>query len=92
VVPFRGLYEVREGFYSVSNGDELNSSGTRVEILINGFAVGLEALPVPEEGAVLERLFKGTTTLAPGTHRFEVRWYWNGVLEQTTNVSVTVRS
>jgi hypothetical protein len=90
VVPFRGLYEVREGFYSVSDGDELTSSGTRVEILINGFAVGLEALPLPEEGAVLERMFKGTTTLAPGTHRFEVRWYWNGVLEQTTNVSVTV--
>jgi S-layer homology domain len=90
VVPFRGLYEVREGFYSVSDGDELTSSGTRVEILINGFAVGLEALPLPEEGVVLERMFKGTTTLAPGTHRFEVRWYWNGVLGQTSNVSVTV--
>jgi hypothetical protein len=40
----------------------------------------------------LERLFKGTTTVAPGTHRFEVRWYWNGVLEETTNVSVTVQT
>ncbi|HJQ95348.1 MAG TPA: S-layer homology domain-containing protein [Acidimicrobiia bacterium] len=92
VVPFRGLYEVREGFYAVSDPESLNSTGTRVEILLNGFSVGLESLPVPEGGVALERMFKGTTTLAPGTHRFEVRWFWNGVLEQTTTVSVTVRT
>ncbi|MGH8959218.1 MAG: S-layer homology domain-containing protein [Acidimicrobiia bacterium] len=90
VVPFRGLYEVREGFYEVG-GDSIATSG-HVEISLNGFPIALEALTVSEGLTSSERLFKGTTTLAPGTHRFEVRWYWNGVLEQTTNVSVTVRT
>ena len=89
-IPFRSQYEVREGFYEVS-GDTIATSG-HVEIALNGFAVALEALPVNEDEARSERLFRGTTGLAPGTHRFEVRWYWNGVLEQTTTVSVTVRT
>ncbi|HEY7583784.1 MAG TPA: S-layer homology domain-containing protein [Acidimicrobiia bacterium] len=90
VVPFRGLYEVREGFYEVG-GDSIATSG-HVEISLNGFQIALEALPVSQGTTLSERLFKGTTTLAPGTHRFEVRWYWNGLLEQTTTVSVTVRT
>jgi hypothetical protein len=92
VVPFRGLYDVREGFYDVAASDALIASGTRVEISINGFLVALEGLPPAEGEPGAERIFKGTTTLAPGTHRFEVRWYWNGFLEQTTNVSVTVQT
>jgi hypothetical protein len=89
-IPFRSQYEVREGFYEVG-GDSISTSG-HVEILLNGFAVALEALPVAEGETRSERLFKATTGLAPGTHRFEVRWFWNGVLEQTTTVSVTVRT
>lgn len=90
-IPFRSQYEVREGFYEVADSATLTSGGTRVEVLINGFPVALEGLPVPEESPLPMRLFKGTTSLAPGTHRFVVRWYWNGILEQTTSVSVTVR-
>lgn len=90
VVPFRGLYEVREGFYEVG-GDSIATSG-HVEISLNAFPLVLEALEVSEGTTVSERLFMGTTTLSPGTHRFEVRWYWKGVLEQTTTVSVTVRT
>jgi hypothetical protein len=89
-VPFRSQYEVREGLYEIG-GDAIATSG-HVEISLNGFVIALEALPVAENEARSERLFKGTTGLAPGTHRFEVRWYWNGVLEQTTTVSVTVRT
>ena len=89
-VPFRSQYEVREGFYEMS-GDTIATSG-HLEILLNGFSVALEALPPTEGRSLSERLFKGMTGLAPGTHRFEVRWYWNGVLEQTTIVSVTVRT
>lgn len=88
VVPFRGLYEVREGFYEVG-GDSIATSA-HVEISLNGFPLVLEALALSEETTHSERLFKATTTLAPGTHRFEVRWYWNGALEQVTTVSVTV--
>ncbi|MGH8925098.1 MAG: S-layer homology domain-containing protein [Acidimicrobiia bacterium] len=91
-IPYRSRYEVREGFYDVSASDVLTSTGTRVEVLINGFAMALEALPVPEDSPLPTRLFRGVTTLVPGTHRFEVRWYWNGVLEQTTSFSVTVRT
>jgi hypothetical protein len=90
VVPFRGLYEVREGFYEVG-GDSIATSG-QVEISLNGFQIPLVALPVTQGTTLSERLFKGTTTLAPGTHRFEVRWFWNGVLEQTTTIAVTVRT
>ena len=89
-IPFRSQYEVREGFYEVS-GETIATSG-HLEILLNGFFIVLEALPPSEDPGLSERLFKATTGLAPGTHRFEVRWYWNGVLEQTTNVSVTVRT
>jgi hypothetical protein len=89
-IPFRSQYEVREGFYEVG-GDSLTTSG-HLEISLNGFAVALEALPVVEGETRSERLFRGITGLAPGTHRFEVRWFWNGMLEQTTTVSVTVRT
>lgn len=89
-IPFRSQYEVREGFYEVS-GDTIATSG-HLEILLNGFSVVLEASPPSEGPGLSERLFKATTGLAPGTHRFEVRWFWNGVLEQTTTVSVTVRT
>ena len=89
-IPFRSQYQVREGFYEVS-GETIATSG-HVEILLNGFSVALEALAPTEGPGRSERLFKGTTGLAPGTHRFEVRWYWNGVLEQTTTVSVTVQT
>ena len=89
-IPFRSQYEVREGFYEV--GGETIATSSHLEILLNGSSMILEAL-LPTEGPGLsERLFKATTGLAPGTHRFEVRWYWNGVLEQITNVSVTVRT
>lgn len=89
-IPYRSQYEVREGFYDVANSSSLTSGATRVEVFINGFPVALEALPVPPGAALPQRLFSGTTTLAPGTQQISVRWYWNGVLEQTTNVSVTV--
>jgi hypothetical protein len=89
-IPFRSRYEVREGFYEVGGGS-IATSG-HLEISLNGFAVSLEALPVVEGETRSERHFRGITGLAPGTHRFEVRWYWKGVLEQTTTVSVTVRT
>ncbi len=90
-VPFRGQYEVREGFYDLGNGDSLSSGSTRVEIWLNGVPLALEGME-PTEGPPAQRLFRGNTSLAPGTHRFEVRWFWNGFLEQTTVVSVTVRT
>jgi hypothetical protein len=90
VIPFRGLYEVREGFYEVG-GDSIATSG-HIEISLNGFPLVLEALAVSEGTTLSERLFKATTSLAPGTHRFEIRWFWNGVLEQATQVSVTVQA
>ncbi|HJU81638.1 MAG TPA: S-layer homology domain-containing protein [Acidimicrobiia bacterium] len=90
VVPFRGLYEVREGFYEVG-GNSIATSG-HLEIWLNGFPIAVEALEVSQGTTLFERLFKGTTTLAPGTHRFEVRWYWNGLLEQLTTISVTVQT
>lgn len=88
-VPFRGQYEVREGFYDVAGSSVLSSGSTRVEIYLNGSPLNLETQPVLA-GPPPQRLFRSTFSLAPGTHRFEVRWYWNGFLEQTSVVNVTV--
>ncbi|MGH8928027.1 MAG: hypothetical protein ACRDWH_06730, partial [Acidimicrobiia bacterium] len=91
-VPYRSQYEVREGFYDVADGGALESGSTRVELTINGSAISLSPLPVAETAGRNSRLYRGTFTLSPGTHGLVARWYWNGYLEQTTTVWVTVRT
>jgi S-layer family protein len=91
-VPYRSRYELREGFYDTLQDPALESSSTRVEFTINGSAVSLTPLPVETVAGRRSRLFRGTFELVPGTHTLVARWYWNGFLEQTTTVSVTVRT
>lgn len=89
-VPYRATYEFREGFYDSTATGGLASGSTRVELMINGYAVSLSALPVGTSNNRPSKLYQATFTLAPGTHTFVARWFWNGFLEQTTTVFVTV--
>ena len=91
-VPYRSQYELREGFYDVTEDPALEAGSTRVELTINGSPISMTPLPVQTAEGKSNRLFKGTFGLAPGTHTLVARWYWNGFLEQTTTVSVTVRT
>jgi hypothetical protein len=49
-------------------------------------------LPVQSVNGRNSRIFKGTFGMAPGTHTLVAHWYWNGFLEQTTTISVTVQT
>lgn len=89
-VPYRATYEFREGFYDNTDTGGLVSGSTRVVLTINGNAVGVAPLPVGTTNDKLSRLYKATFTLAPGTHTFVAQWFWNGYLEQTTTLYVTV--
>lgn len=91
-VPYRSTYELREGFYDAVAGGGLASGSTRLELTINGSSVSVSPLPVGTTNNRPSRLYRATFTLAPGTHTFVARWYWNGYLEQTTTVYVTVRT
>jgi hypothetical protein len=91
-VPYRSMYEFREGFYDTIAGGGLASGSTRVELTINGFSVSVSPLPIGTSSNRPSRLYWTTFTLAPGTHTFVAHWYWNGYLEQTTTVYVTVRT
>ncbi|MGQ0847897.1 MAG: S-layer homology domain-containing protein [Actinomycetota bacterium] len=91
-VPYRGTFEVREGFYDTTAGASLASGSTRVELAINGNSVSMSALSITSAGSTRSRSYRATFTLAPGTHGLTARWYWNGYLEQTTTVWVTVRA
>ena len=91
-VPYRSQYEVREGFYDTTTGASLASGSTRVELAINGYGQTLTALPITTAGNTRSRLYRAVFSLAPGTHGLTVRWYWNGYLEQTTTIWVTVRT
>jgi hypothetical protein len=89
-VPYRGTYEFREGFYDSSATGGLASGNTRVEFTINGNPTALTALPIVSGAATSSRLYQANFSLAPGTHTLVARWYWNGFLEQTTTLFVTV--
>ena len=91
-VPYRSQYEVKEGFYDVDDSSALSSSSTRVEIAVNGSMISMTALPVEAGDDGGTRLFRGIFGLAPGTHTLIARWFWDGFLEQTTTVSVTVQT
>jgi hypothetical protein len=91
-ITYRSQFDFREGFYDVANSGSLQSGNTRVEFAINGSAISLNALPPSTENGRSARMFQGSFTLAPGTHVLVARWYWNGFLEQTTTLTVTVRT
>lgn len=91
-VPYRATFEIREGFYDSTATGGLASGSTRVELAINGYAVPVSPLPVGTINNRPSKLYKAIFTLAPGTHTIVARWYWNGFLEQTTTVYVTVHT
>ena len=91
-IPYRSQYELREGFYDVTESVALKSGATRVELTINGSPISMAPLPIQLVDGRSSRLFKGIFGLVPGTHTLIARWYWNGYLEQTTTVSVTVHT
>lgn len=91
-IPYRSQYELREGFYDVSESPALESGATRVEMTINGSPISLAPMPVESADGRDSRIFRGVLVMVPGTHTLVARWYWNGYLEQTTTISVTVQT
>jgi len=91
-IPYRSQYELREGFYDVTKSTSLETGSTRVEMTINGSPISMAPLPVESANGRDSRIFKGTFGMVPGTHTLVARWYWNGFLEQTTTISVTVQT
>jgi hypothetical protein len=91
-VPYRSQYELREGFYDVAEGTGLESASTRVEMTINGSPISLTPLPIESVNGSDIRIFRGTVVMVPGTHTLVAQWYWNGFLEQTTTIAVTVQT
>lgn len=89
-VPLRNQYELREGFYELTNEPTLESATTRVEMTLNGLALTLSDLGVVELDTQRQRPFRAITGLSPGIHTLVVRWYWNGLVEQTTTVIISV--
>jgi len=89
-VPLRNQYEVREGFYDLSDEPTLESASTRVDMTLNGLTLSLSDLGVVEVGTQRQRTFRAITGLSPGIHTLLVRWYWNGLVEQTTTVIISV--
>jgi hypothetical protein len=90
-LPLRGQYEIREGFYDIREDDTLESASTRIEMTLNGQALGATDLGVSTSGIYRQRLYRAITGLSPGTHTLVVHWFWNGVLEQSTTAILTVR-
>ena len=90
-VPLRPQYEIREGFYGLGDEPSLESVGTRLEMTLNGIVLEVNDLGPVASGPYQQRSFRAITGMVPGTHTLVVRWYWNGFLEQTTNVIITVR-
>ncbi|CAN5250972.1 hypothetical protein BH18ACT5_BH18ACT5_07920 [soil metagenome] len=91
-VPLRSQYEVREGFYDIGDDAILETGATRIDMNLNGLALAATDLGVAPSGVYRHRTFRAITGLSPGIHTLVVRWYWNGMLEQTTNVIITVRA
>ncbi|MDQ3500896.1 MAG: S-layer homology domain-containing protein [Actinomycetota bacterium] len=89
-VPLRNQYEVREGFYELTEEPTLESASTRVEMTLNGLPLTLTDLGVIEASTQRQRTFRAITGLSPGIHTLLVRWYWNGLVEQTTTVIISV--
>jgi hypothetical protein len=94
-VPWRSAYRVREGFYlaapaSTAEQAAINSSTTRIELVINGNSVAMTGLPNENLANRTNRWFEATFGMAPGTHNLSVHWIWNGRLTQTTTLTVVV--
>ena len=90
-VPLLSKYEIREGFYDLRDDPALESPTTALQLTLNGQVLGVTDLGVATAGVARRRTFQAITGLSPGTHNLVVSWYWNGFLEQTTNVIITVR-
>jgi hypothetical protein len=91
-VPLRTRYEVREGFYALVGDGDLANSGTRLEMTLNGLNLAIEDLGLTEVGALSQRNFRAQTGLSPGVHTLVIRWWWNGTVEQTTTLIITVQT
>jgi hypothetical protein len=89
-IPYRSQYQFREGFYDVADSAVLESVTTRIDLTINGSSIPLTAQPAGVVNGRSTRMFQGTFSLAPGTHTLVGRWFWNGFLEHTTTLTVTV--
>ncbi len=91
-VPLLSKYEIREGFYDLRRRPRSsNHRQPSSQLTLNGQVLGVTDLGVSTAGVARLRSFQAITGLSPGTHTLVVGWYWNGFLEQTTNVIITVR-
>jgi len=94
-IPFRTAYRISEGVYGVvpfRPGEEaaLIAASTGPAVFLDGSQLSLVAQPVTNTGNLAVRRFETVVSLAPGSHRFVVQWFWQGKLTKTMTVNVTV--
>jgi hypothetical protein len=94
-IPFRAAYRISEGVYGVvpsRPGEEaaLIAASTGPAVFLDGSQLPLVAQPVTNTGNLAVRRFETAVSLAPGSHRFVVQWFWQGRLTKTMTVDVTV--
>src|SRR5690606_17073339 len=75
-------YTIREGHFLVlpaagSDSSAFSSSGTRIEVTVNGSGQSVNALPESTEGSYRYRMWTRNLTFSSGNHTVIVTWRWN---------------
>ncbi|HEX6946835.1 MAG TPA: S-layer homology domain-containing protein [Acidimicrobiia bacterium] len=86
-------YTVREGHFLVqpatsSDTSAFRSSGTRIEVSLNGAAHSVSALPESSQGNFRYRMWTRNITFPAGNHTLVVTWRWNGDIVRRTVATV----
>ncbi len=86
-------YSIEEGLFQVNPASAVELArfadpSTRFELTVDGSVVGVTPLPEFDDGNVTIRNWRKTLTFSSGNHTLVGRWRWDGVIIQTTTVTV----
>ena len=86
-------YQVREGHFLVqpatgSDSSAFGSSGTRIEVSIDGSNQSVSSVPEFSEGSLRYRMWTRNVTFSRGTHTLIVTWRWDGDVVRRTVATV----
>ncbi|GEM_PF-1795848 len=86
-------YLIREGLFqvlpaTVEETAELNGSGTRFTLTLDGSGQELVSLPVSEEGNFAFRRWEHPFSFTAGTYTLVGTWYWASLQIQKTTVTI----
>ncbi|HLT97085.1 MAG TPA: hypothetical protein VK070_09900 [Acidimicrobiia bacterium] len=86
-------YQIREGHFlalpaSSSDNSAFGSSGTRIEVTLDGSSQSVSPLSQFTEGSLRYRLWSRNVSFSKGTHTLIVTWRWNGDVVRRTIATV----